>query len=451
MDCIFKNAMIVTMDAERRILHDGAVVVRGDRICAIGDTKEMLCSNPDITDVRDCTNKVIFPGFINIHTHATLSIIRGVAEDMGTAPAYTRSVPQGDLLSEYESSVMAALGAAEALRFGSTLIADNYTYSAKNAEVFSSLGMRAVVSERIHDIEFYGLPRGIYERNEKLGDKLLQKNIDLIEAWDGKDNGRIHCVLGPHAPDTCTPEYLRCVADLASQRHVGLATHLSQSRSELNNINKLYHMTSARYLYENGILTSSLVAAHAIFVTEDDIALIAKSGTSIAHAAEGNAKGGMVAPLMKLKAAGVNVGIATDNGSADMIEVMRTALCSARVLTDSCTSPQPMEILEMATINGAKALGMENEIGSVEVGKKADLVIVDYSRPHMIPCINAVGNLIHTGLGSDVDTVMVDGNILVDNGRMLTVDLPSLLKEAQAVAKRKWYEVNDTLDARLTF
>lgn len=450
MDIILKNAMIVTMDENRSIIRCGSLAVRGERIAAIGNNDEVEKQNPDIQNICDCSGRVIFPGFINIHTHAALSIIRGVAEDMGTAPAYTSSVPQGEQLSEYESSVLAALGAAEALRFGSTLIADNYVYSCSSAKVFSGLGMRAVVSERIHDIEFYGLPLGRYEQNEKMGDLLLQKNVDLIEAWDGKDNGRIRCCFGPHAPDTCTPGYLRKIADLAAAKKTGLATHLSQSKSEQKNIEKLYHKTSTQYLYDCGILNSSLVAAHGIFVTEDDIRLLSENRVTIAHAAEGNAKGGMTAPVMKMKKAGVNIGIATDNGSADMIETMRMALCSARMLSGSCVSPQPVELLEMATINGAKALGLEREIGSLEVGKKADIVVLDYRKPHLCPCINAVGNLLHTALGSDVEMVLVDGNIVVKDGRVMTTDMKALLQEAQEIAVRHWYEQNTSLDERLT-
>ncbi len=449
MDMILDGAMIVTMDSAKNVYKDYAIAVQGDRIAAVAPREEVFAKFPQIRHVRDCKGRVIYPGFVNIHTHATLCIIRGMAEDMGTAPAYTKSVPQGQLLSEHETQVMATLGAVEALRFGSTLIADNYTCSMANAKAFSSLGMRAMVSERVHDVVFYGLPQGIYERDEKMGQQLLQNNIDLIEAWDGKDNGRIRCCLGPHAPDTCTPEFLRQIADLADQKKVGLATHLSQSKGERRNIEKLYGTTSAQYLDSCGILRPDLVAAHWVFVNDDDIRLLAKRGVHMAHAAEGNAKGGLVAPMMKIRQAGINVGIATDNGAANMIETMRLALCSARMLNDSCTAPQPMEVLEMATMGGARAMGMEKEIGSIEVGKKADLVIMDYRKPHLTPCVNAVGNLLHTAQGSDVETVMVDGQVLVEDGRVTTIDMDALLREAQEIACRRWLEVNDSVDPRL--
>lgn len=448
MSLIIRDVMIVTMDPERRVIQKGALAVREDRICAVGDTEEILRAHPDITDIRSRPGRVVYPGLINIHTHAALSLIRGVAEDLGTAPAYTPSVPQGGQLSAHEAGVMAMLGAAEALRFGSTLIADNYLYSSESAAAFSALGIRAVVSERLHDISFDGLPHGRYQEDPALGEALLQKNVDLIQRWDGR--GRIRCCLGPHAPDTCTPAYLGRIADLAAQLGVGTATHLAQSRREVERLQQRYGRTGTQYFEDCGLLGPGMVAAHGVYLTKEDIALLAKRGVTIAHAAEGNAKGGMAAPVMALRSAGVNVGIATDNGSADMLEAMRMALCAARMREGSCVSPQPMEILEMATINGARALGMEQELGSLEAGKKADFIVVDYRKPHLCPCINAVGNLLHTALGSDIETVVVDGETVVDGGQLLTVDTAALLREAQEIAQRRWYAVNEGLDRRLT-
>ncbi len=449
MDMILDGAMIVTMDSAKNVYKDYAIAVEGDKIAAVAPREDIFARYPHIKNVRSCKGRVIFPGFVNIHTHTTLSIVRGVADDMGTAPAYTKSVPQGQLLSEHESQVMATLGAVGALRFGSTLIANNYTYSLSNVKAFSSLGMRAMVSERLHDVVFFGLAEGIYRQDEAMGQQLLQNNIDLIEAWDGKDNGRIRCCLGPHAPDTCTPGFLRQIADLADQKKVGLATHLSQSKGERNNIQRLHGTTSARYLDDCGILRPDLVAAHWIYVTDDDIQLLAKRGVHMAHAAKGNATGGMAAPMMKIREAGINVGIATDDGRVNMIDVMRMALCSARMLAGSCTQPQPMDILEMATMGGARAMGMEKEIGSIEVGKKADFVIIDYRKPHLTPCVNAVGNLVHTAQGNDVETVIIDGSVVVDDGKVLTIDTDALMREAQEIACRRWMEANDTVDPRL--
>ena len=157
-----------------------------------------------------------------------------------------------------------------------------------------------------------------------------------------------------------------------------------------------------------------------------------------------------MAHISKMRKKGINVGIATDNGAANMIETMRIALCCGKVLTGSYNDPLPMDVLRMATINGAKALGLEKDLGSIEIGKKADIIIVDYHKPHMVPCIDAVGTLVHTGLGSDIDTVIIDGNIVVEGGKVLTVNVDDILREAQRVADRKWRDVNPDLDRKFT-
>lgn len=444
MALILTGGLIVTMDKDRRGLKNSAVVVEGNRIKEIGDAKEMLKKYGENSTVVDCEGKAIFPGFINIHTHQTLSIIRGVAEDMGTAPAYTKSVPQGPFLGKEDCYVMAMLGAVEAMRFGSTLIADMYTYSHQNAEVFGKVGLRAMVCEMTHDMDFFGLPTSDYHVDKALGEELLQSNIDLIEKYNGSYNGRILCDFGPHAPDTCSKEFIMRIGDLSRKYNIGMSTHLAQSPREVRRIKEISGLSPTKYMEECGIFDSKFtVCAHGIFCDDDDIEILAKhKNVSIAHAAEGNAKGGMVAPISKMRKKGVNVGIATDNGAANMIETMRIALCSGKVLTNTYNDPVAMDVLEMATINGAKALGLENELGSIEVGKKADFVVVDYNKPHMVPCVDAVGTLVHTGLGSDVDTVIVDGEIVVQGGKVLTVDVDQLLKDAQSVAKRKWLEVN---------
>ena len=451
MGYILGDGLIITVDEENRGLKNSAIVVENDRITAIG-TLDQIMKDYDGKGYEyiDCKGKVMFPGFINIHTHQTLSIIRGVAEDMGTAPAYTKSVPQGPFLSSDDCYAMASLGAVEALRFGSTLIADMYTNSKQNAEVFGKVGIRAVVTEMVHDMDFFGLPTSDYKVDAAMGEKLLQDNIDLIEKYNGSFDGRITCNFGPHAPDTCSTEFLKHIGELSRQYGIGMSTHLAQSPREMKRIKDISGLSSTKYLEECGIFDSKYtVCAHGIFCDDEDIDVLAShKNVSIAHAAEGNAKGGMVAHISKMRHRGVNVGIATDNGAANIIETMRIALCCGKVLTNSYNDPLPIDVLRMATINGARALGLEKEPGSIEVGKKADIVIIDYRKPHMVPCIDAVGTLVHTGLGSDVDTVMINGEIVVKEGRVLTVDVNDIMREAQKVADRKWKEVNPDLDRK---
>lgn len=443
MRTLFKSAFIITMNSERKILNEASLVIEDERIIAIGPDKDIEASvNADT--VIDCKGKVLLPGFINTHTHQTLSIIRGVAEDMGTAPAYTKSVPQGYQLSEYESYVMALLGAAEALKFGSTYIVDMYTNCLSNVKAFDKLGIRANVCEMVHDMDFSTIYKREYRVDEKLGDALLEKNVMLIEKW--KDHKLIDTCMGLHAPDTCSVPFIQKVLNEGKRKNVKIATHLAQSKGEVKRVRDISGGLSSVAFYEDqGVLSDRLIAAHCIYVDDKDIELLKKYNVNIAHVPEGNAKGGMAAPLKAFIDSNINVTLGTDNGSADMIDAMRIGLCISRVREDGF-SVMPMDFLEMATINGAKAVGREKDLGSLEVGKLADILVLNLRKPHLIPCLNPVGTIIHTGISSDIEKVFVNGNMLVDNGRIVQIDEEEIIKEGQKVAERSWLAVNDRLN-----
>jgi 5-methylthioadenosine/S-adenosylhomocysteine deaminase len=443
MDKFIAGGIVVTMDKERRILEDGAVAIQGDRILDLGDTQSLKNQyRPQPSQILNGRGKVIFPGFINLHTHAGLSILRGVGDETVTFPSYTRSIPQGVMLSPEDMYVFSMLGGLEALKFGTTTIVDNYIYSLQNVRAFNDLGMRAVVSERIHDADLFKIPSGVYQFSQEIGEKRLEENLKLIEEWHTKGDGRVCCRLGPHAPDTCSETYLRKVRDVANRLKVGMVTHVAQGLYEGDVIRKRTGgLSPVRFLNEMGLLGKDLIAAHCIFVDDDDIEILANTGTHVTHQPEGNAKYGLMAPASKMKKAGINVGIGTDNMAADMIEAMRFAVCIGRVKEQSAGAIRAMDALEMATINGARALGMEHEIGSIEVGKKADLVLIDYRKPHLIPLVDPVANLIHTGLGSDVDTVIVNGQTLVEQGRVMVVNESEIIRQAQHLAVLRWKEI----------
>jgi 5-methylthioadenosine/S-adenosylhomocysteine deaminase len=223
---------------------------------------------------------------------------------------------------------------------------------------------------------------------------------------------------------------------------VGIVIHVAQGLFEKEIISKRSGgLSPVKFLEQMGVLGNDVIAAHCVFVDDEDIEILAKTGTHVTHQPEGNAKYGLTAPLLKMKKAGINVGLGTDNMAADMIEVMRFAVCMGRVKEQSAGALRAMDALEMATIHGARALGMENEIGSIEAGKKADLILVDYRKPHMVPLVDPVANLVHTGLGSDVDTVIINGQTLVEQGRVLVVDEAEVVRQAQDLAVRRWKEV----------
>lgn len=432
-----RGATLVTMDAQRRVIPDSALVISGGRIAWLGLAHELPQEYSAVPTIS-LPGRVIFPGFVNLHTHAALVVLRGIGDDMGVAPAYSRQVPQGVFLSPEDVYCLALLGGLEALQFGTTCIVDNYIYEDQAARAFELLGMRAVVSERLHDADLFLVPEGRYEFDLHSGEALLDRNLALIERWQGAAGGRITVRLGPHAPDTCSTAYLKLIQQAAEQSGVGLVTHLAQSRREVEQIAVRCGLSPIAYLHSLGMLGPQMIAGHCIFIDDTDKALLAGSRTNISHQSGSNSKGGMMAPIRDLTDLGANVGIGTDNMAGDMIEAMRLALVTARMRCDDHLALRAADVLEMATKGGAHALGWETEIGSLEAGKAADLVVTDFRKAHLYPLVDPVANLIHNGLGSDVEQVYVDGELTVDQGRSTRVDTSEVLLEAQQRTEALW-------------
>lgn len=448
---ILYDGIFVTVDKEGHIYQNAAIVIEKNRIREIGSAKEILEKYKDNDCSKiSCKGKAVFPGFVNTHIHTAQSIVRGVAEDLGRAPSYTPTVPQGDDLSDEESYVFSLLGAATALRFGSTTINDNYAHAMINAKAFETLGLRAVVSERVHDMVFSKLAEGCYEQDVSLGEALLEKNIQLLEKYSDQ-SGRITACLGPHAPDTCSRELLERIAKLYEKYEVPITTHLAQSSMEVKRVQDVYGVSSTKLLEECGLVNKHLMAAHGVFLQDEEIAILRKNDAQIVHIPEGNAKAGSIARIQYMKEQGLNVSIGTDNGAANMIENMRMALVAGRILNHCVTSPSSEEMLKMATIQGARALHRDSEIGSIEAGKLADLVVIDYDRLHLTPCTNVVGNLVHLGLGNDVDMVIVDGEIVVRDGKVLNIEEKEVMQDARRIAELKWLHSSPDLNQKYTY
>ena len=226
----------------------------------------------------------------------------------------------------------------------------------------------------------------------------------------------------------------------AAEKHsLRVNTHLSQSRTEVEQIRRRSNKTPAELLEDVGLLNERLTAAHCIFVTDSDIGRCGRAGINVAHIPKGNATGGTIAPTMKLREAGAHLALGTDNMHADMVEVMRWALAMGRVQEGRVSDAwQPKDVVRAATMGGARAMGLEGEIGSLETGKKADLVAFDFRRPHLVPSVNPVGTLVHTGQGRDVELVLVDGRVVVEGGRPVLVDVDTVLSEARRAADALW-------------
>jgi 5-methylthioadenosine/S-adenosylhomocysteine deaminase len=437
-DLLLTDLTVVTVDARMSVIDGGAIGITDGRIAWLGTADTLP---PAATAKRRLAlpGRVAMPGLVNVHTHAILTMVRGVAEDLGFAPAYTPGIPHGHDVTPEEAVALARLGTVEALLFGSTLINDTYVHADLTLPAMASLGGRVYSCGRIHDADFSLIGDGRWEYHRGIGERTLGEALELAARWHGKFDGRAGVQLSAHAPDTCSDALLRDIAQ-ASRRHgLRVNTHLAQSRKEVAQVVYRSGLTPAQLLDDCGLLNDRLLAAHCLFLDQDDIARCGRAGIHVAHIPKGNAAGGTRAPTSALRRAGARLTLGSDNMHADLVEVMRWALAIGRLQEDGVDAFwQPADVLRMATINGARAMGLEHEIGSLETGKRADLAVFDFRRPHLVPCINAMGNLVHVAQGRDVEHVFVDGVQVVDGGRPTHADLDDILRDAQQAATALW-------------
>jgi 5-methylthioadenosine/S-adenosylhomocysteine deaminase len=438
LDLLLTGATLLTADPRNPLIENALVGVSGGRFVLV-EAAARDKPHPKARRVVHLEGRVITPGLVNIHTHAILTMVRGVAEDLGFAPAYTPGIPQGHMVTPDEAYAISRLGALEALLFGSTLINDTFVHADIITPAMAEVGLRVWSCGRIHDVDFSGVSTGRWEHKDGIGDATLGAALDLAARYHGKSNGRIGVQLAAHAPDTCSTPFLKRIGDAARADGLRVTTHLSQSKVEVARIRERDGRSPPELLDDVGLLTDTLLGVHCIHVSDSDIARMGRAGINVAHIAKGNATGATIAPTSKLRAAGAHLTLGTDNMHADMVEVMRWALAVGRIQEGSVTEDwQPSTVFQMATMAGARAMGLEDQIGSIAIGKRADLVVFDFRRPHLTPNVNPLGNLVHVAQGRDVEMVVVDGDIVVADGEPTKVDAEAIRREADAAIRSLW-------------
>jgi 5-methylthioadenosine/S-adenosylhomocysteine deaminase len=423
---LIKNTKVLTMaDNSAEQIIQGDILIEGQYIKEIGTIKEY---DKDV-DIIDGANCLALPGLINCHTHAAMTLLRGYADDMELMPWLEEKIwPQEAKLGAehiYWGSMLAIL---EMIKSGTTTFADMYFFMDRVAQAVEESGIRAV------------LARGMVGVNDKSYTSLTE-STEFIKNWQGKGNGRINCIYGPHAPYTCTPDYLNKVLELAKEYKVGLHIHLAETKQEFTDLRKQYGKTPVKHVYDLGLFEVPVLAAHCVHLTEDDIEILTEAGAGVAHNPTSNMKlaSGM-APIPQLLDAGVTVGIGTDgtasNNNLNMFEEMHIASLLHKVSWGDPTLVPAFQVLQMGTINGAQAINLAHEIGTLETGKKADLILVDLNQPHLYPCHDLVANLIYSAQGSDVKTTIIDGKVVMRNRQVLTMDEEKILFEVDKLVKK---------------
>ena len=432
VDLIIKGDHVVSMDENGSVYKDSAVVVDDGLIVAIGPASEIL-STYRSEKLLEGDNRVVMPGLINGHSHAAMTLLRGMAEDMALMDWLTRYIFPAEI--EFVDAGFVRTGTElacwEMIRGGTTTFVDMYYYPDVIAEVVESCGMRALVSATVIERPSPGA--------DNAADS-IKKGMAFIGRWKGK-NSRITPIFGPHANYTLDEAQLRAVRQAAIDAGVGIAIHMSESQYEVEYSKTHYGKTSIELFDSIGLLDVSTIGAHVVWPTDAEIPILAERKVGVIHNPTSNMKTAAgVSPVTRMLAAGVAVGLGTDgaasNNDLDMWEEMRLAAFLQKVTRMDPEVMPANTVLTMATRGGAEAIGLGQTIGSLEVGKRADIIQVSFDDVHFQPTYDVISHLVYVADEQDVSSVVVDGTILMKDKQILTIDTARVTKEATALAGR---------------
>jgi 5-methylthioadenosine/S-adenosylhomocysteine deaminase len=440
MKYLIRDSTVVTGSLNRLVLYKSAIFIQNGIIQDIGESLLLEKQYPSATRI-DGTGKVIFPGLINCHTHLLATADKGILEDFGFPTTLKFPTTGRGLLDQDERNVFASLACIEAIKSGTTTLLEISNDITEYAQTLDSTGLRVFLGENMNDVDDSKLQEGIFEYSSHKRDTAIGKASDLFDNWDGKSNGRIKGFVAPHAPETVSPELLRASRDLAEKYRLGYTIHLSQSYKEIEAIKRIRGVLPTHYLFANEFLSDRLVAAHCRYVDSSEMALLGQKNAGISHNAAIGARRGAAAPIGELLSSGCSVGLGSDNMAEDMVEVMRAALFHERVRRNDEMNPQPEDVLEWGTIGGARTLGIADELGSLEIGKKADLFMIDFRKAHLVPTLRIVSSFIHNGISSDVTDVMVDGKWVMQDSSIKSINEAKVIEQAEEIGHRVWNQL----------
>jgi 5-methylthioadenosine/S-adenosylhomocysteine deaminase len=421
---------IVTQDPQRRVLHNASVWINDGRIEEVGKVSSIAKD-----EVIDCRKKVLIPGLINTHTHLSMSLFRGYADDLELREWLEKKIWPLEARLDGEMCYHGALlGCLEMTRTGTTCFVDMYFHMEDVARAVVEAGLRAILSP------------GMIDKLDKTGTEQERKTtLKFLEYIHKLDNPLLQFAVGPHAPYTCGPETLLWAKDLAEKENALVNIHIAETRGEQAQFEKDGKGRVGEYLDKIGFLNHRVLAAHAVWLTKSEVKLFGKKGVRVAHCPVSNMKlaSGGTAPVPEMLDAGVPVGLGTDgpasNNGLDMFDTMKmTALIHKNSRWDP-TIMNAQQVLDLATIEGARCIGREKDLGSIEVGKRADLVLLDLRDPNLIPIHQketVVSDLVYSASGQNVDTTIVDGKPLMVSRKFRALDPEKIGEEVRSSIAR---------------
>ncbi len=422
-DIIIRNAYLLTMDPELGDIENGVLVIENGMITEIARSTES--SADTVIDAGGC---VVMPGLVNTHCHAGMTLFRGYGDDMPLKQwLEDRIWPAEGKLTGDDIYIGSLLACVEMLRSGTTAFADMYFSMDKVAKAVEESGIRAVLSYGMLD---FG--------NREKADAELKEGMRFVHQWNGKAGGRISTMYGPHAPNTCSKDFLQRVREQASKDGVGVHIHVLETEAELKYMKDNFGMCSVHFLKGIDFFGPDVLAAHCVWLSDGDIKILAEHGVNISHNPISNMKlASGIAPVSKMIAMGANVCLGTDgcasNNVLDMFEEMKAAALLQKVSTMDPTVLPARQVLEMATVNGAKALGIKS--GVLKPGYNADVIIVDMGKAHLTPLHDVASHMVYAANGQDVRTSIIAGKVVMEDFVIKTINEQQVLEKAAQATK----------------
>ena len=429
IDLIITGGKTLLMDENNTVLENNAIAVNASEIIDIGATGDIL-GRYSAKKTIDTGNSLILPGFVNTHTHAAMTCFRGLADDLELMDWLNNYIfpAEAKNVNPHMAYWGSRLACAEMIKSGTTTFCDMYILEDETARAAKEAGMRCLLGEVLFDFP---------SPNCKTPAEALAYTRFLAEKW--QNDPLVNIIVEPHSLYTCAPQLLREALKIAGELGLMVGVHLLETQSERDQLVQKFGKGAVAFLEEIGMLSEKLLAFHCVCLSEEDMQLFAKYGCKVSHNPASNMKlASGIAPVPDMLAAGICVGLGTDgcasNNTQDMIREMNTAAKLHKVARLDPTVMDAHTVVRMSTIEGAKTLGMERKIGSLAVGKKADIITIGLNKPHLTPLYSEYSHLVYAAGGADVDCVVINGRVVMENRKLLTIDETEVIREVRSIA-----------------